>query len=406
MESNKIIYRLKEDYFLKFLLFILFGIYPFSRALSLISPHFEHVIPSITICIILYSIINTKIIKGLPKNYYLAGAIFLFISSTFIGSLFARDISSSLDTWARISLYLVFCYVLSSYLFKRKTIYFLLMILVFSYSVLCALSLLDYFSYLEIPGFNEGTFELFGDGEVAIRDISGPYHTRSQFSGNLAIILPLPLGFVIVSKNKLIWGVFSLIVLLTTLVTFSRGIYVSLTFSLFYLVVMGIVSVKQLCKTVLIIFIISLTLFSEQVVNIIALGYDLIFERFYSIGEGHAGDTWRIDAFVITLFDLRSYPLGMGFNKIWAPNYGEWLNPHNILTNYLRGGGVVGLLSMVTIYLRSMTFKRKTDTIIIILSSGVFSLLVYGLTHEITGSVILWSFVGILHSLKANPIYE
>ena len=274
-----------------------------------------------------------------------------------------------------------------------------------AFSLLCILSIIDYLGIYDIVGFNESLAE-FTDVEstgVAITDISGPYRQRSQFSANLSICFPISLYYVgIKNKDRWIWGIMFLILVGTTILTFSRMIYVSLTFSILFYLWYRVLDFKFLAWLFILGLIISFSI-SAQVRNSIYIGSKFLGSRFLEVEKGHAGDTWRYDALIITLEDLKSKPLGMGFNRIWSPKMKRYANPHSLYTSYFRAGGFIAIITFLLILYQTMKTIKLRHQIpeVIPLICCIFSMMIYAITH-LASSIIFWCFIGILFSLKTG----
>jgi O-antigen ligase len=396
--------RSKDFGISKWLLLIFLAWYPMSRVFMAVVPAFEYSTVIFSILIITYSLLSGRIVYGFSRKHKLGILLMIFLFSTFLGSLFSDDIMGSLEQWVRIAISIFLCLAVSGFKFKGANIYPILKWYSVGFSILCILSVIDYLGFYEIIGFNERVSAMVDAEEtgLVITDISGPYRQRSAFSANLSICFPIALFYVAKSeKDKLLWILMSSILVGTTLLTFSRMVYLSLLFTILFYSWYRVFNLKFLISIFSIGMLLSVTL-SATVRNAIYFGYKSLEGRFTEGGH-HPGDTWRYDAYVITLNDLKSRPLGMGFSKLWSPKMRRFANPHSLYTSYFRAGGFIAIIAFLLILFNAfLTIKiRIRSPEVVPLICSVLSMMIYAVTH-LAISIIFWCFIGLIFSLKTN----
>ena len=374
---------------------LLFFLYPLSSLIVKITS--LNIIEPIVLILIFIGFRYNLIGRFIYYNKNIFALIFFFLIITIFSTILFNSSFKNIQFGIRLLVYFfVFCSIAGS-AFKVKDILGFLRNFLLVFSIICFLSLLDYFKILQIPFFNE-TSLVFDDTSLAeVSDLPSIYGNRNQFAVFLLLGFVISYQFLIEKIGNLYINILSIFLISICLfLSFSRGAILS---CLLFLIIKNINSFNF---STIIFF--SIVLFFISKLEFLFPAYEILSTRFSSLSEGSLtqGDKWRYVSFYETLNELPTHPIGLGWGNFESKLLTGVRNSHNTFVTILRAGGFVGvcilLLTVVINKLKIITLFGNKN--IIYLKNIVIILIFYSVTHDILGTLILYVSLGIIFSFR------
>lgn len=367
---------------------------------------------SISIVLVGFRQGNFQVFLRKNKDQFILLGMFLLL--TLISTLLMNYSGKNLQFFLRILLYFFLVTIIAGQKFTVNELVIFLLLFYISATIINLISLIDYFKILEIPQFNE-TSTVF-DSDVSsnfggVSDLSAIYNNRNQYAIYLAIAFPAGLYFLRKhAKNRWVFFLMFLVTNIAIFLSFSRGIVVAI------LILLLLLYKRRMLKAILIAVPFLLLYLYLQIPSDFLNPYiDVMIHRsqdiFSSKDQISRGDKWRYVSFLETLQDIPAYPFGLGWGNFESKLLGVEKSPHNSFVAILRAGGIIGLLILSIVIIKEKPWVQRymsTKQIAVYLQI-VFMLIIFSLTHEIIGTLIMWCIVGIILSSKnhrSGLVYE
>ena len=387
----------KGESLIVFYLSLVFLIYPLSPLIVKITQ--VNLIELLIIVIIYIGFKYHLIERFISCNRNIFFPLLFFLSITFISTLLFNSDIKNIEFQIRLIVYLLVFSTVGGSSFNEKNIFLFLRNYLITFVIICILSLLDYYQYLEIPFFNDQSLMIDNNSLVAssVSDLASIYGNRNQFAVFLAIGFVICYQFLIERKIKFYYGFLAIfVIIICVILSFSRGLILSCI--LFLLT-------KSLNRfNIKLIILMSVIILSVSELEFLSTAFEILSLRFNSLTEGTftAGDKWRYISFLETLNELPSHPIGLGWGNFNSQLLDGVKNSHNTFVTILRSGGLIGLSFLIYIissnYLKFKNLFRNKS--LVHLNNIVFILFFYAFTHDILGTLVLYIVLGIIISVS------
>ncbi len=354
------------------------------------------------LCILLIAIaIATSGFFVAIRRYPLTAAYGAFLIIATVASLGGSTSEEAFRNAIAFTGYFFLAIAVSSLTLDRRDTARLMQVFACSGAIMSAVSLLDFFGYIDIVRINHReAFRAIGGEEV--RNVLGPFFSQTALAGYLSLIIPLCIAFAAVSRGsrRTMWACATVICVLAGILTYSRSLVVSLAACIAYLVYAG--GHRRMYVRAAAICVMSL-------LGVAAMRY--IVPDFYrafvvrtsglspSAVRTNESDLLRVDALQQTVHDLEEMPFGAGFTNPDLDGYG-YKNVHSNVTLILRAGGPIGLFFALLFMwpLIAAGLRDQTPEIGVPLYASLVSFGVYGLAHTTLSGAAPWLFVGLAMS--------
>ncbi len=257
--------------------------------------------------------------------------LFLFIM--IISILFSYDLNSSIKRTTTVAGYFVLFLVLSI-IEDKKFVRSLLFIFIFSCSIHAFYAVIQYFTGVDIMHKGYKKFE-------RVYGVVGHFNS---LAGILGLVFPVVFTFSYFLKQKrLLNTVVNLLILAATILTFTRGVWIGIFFSL---MVIGLLSDKRIF--------IFLLIFITLLVSMPKSRYRILKTFKFSQSENVRKEFLILTPKLI----LKRFIIGYGpdsFKKVFYEKYPNFVekghfHPHNMYLHVLFELGIVGLLCFLYMF--------------------------------------------------------
>ena len=365
--------------------------------------------------LLFFGTVTGRVYYGFKVYHYLF-FLFMFNLMAAMATLYHHGFGSELTNAIKFFYYAITTLICTAIPFNNKKMEQILIIYFNSAAVMCLFSLLDYYEFVNIPGFNDWMNDYLVEGYETGKGVSGPFDTRTGIASYLSTVFPIGVFcfFARTGLSRIFYGAATLIVVLTGLLSLSRGLYPAIALVFLAYTVKALQSRGMSRSLAIWRTLIFFSIFMLGAYFLIRTSSQQLHSIFVSrvsslhIGEVSSSDAdmLRIWTFQKTVLDLMDSPLGMGFSSVvlWT---GESKNTHNILTQVLRVAGFLGLIfffTFLTPYIRK-AWSQRGDPLLNCLNAIFVSFFIYGMTHNILGTLLFWIFLGLAMNRLFNPHY-
>lgn len=351
--------------------------------------------------VVLVSVMNRRLFRLiLSRPVVLSYAVFIslgLISTILVQGIVSENISLGLVGM----LYWLVALAVCALQVDDRSMHNIVCVYVLSTSVMLLISLADHWRLMDIPGINEH-YRGFSVEGLRGDDLIGPFESRTVLATHLALIWPMSLYKVLSFRFRkdgtlalIVWSVSLITASTAVLFCTSRSLYIAVIVSGWYV---WYRSKNVQRKTILTVYGVSVVVVLWILVQAFPERWQIVGLRFRSLHPDtvvQAGGHYRIDALVITINDLARNPLGMGFGIIEA--LGK--NSHSIYTEWLRPGGVIGLVCVVIFLYVPMKVVagREAGFVVQLVSGAMIGFLSYGISHSTQNMLMGWIMIGYLY---------
>lgn len=266
--------------------------------------------------------------------------------------------------------------------------------------VMLSLSLIDYIGIYNIPLINERSISInIEELSTKFKTLSGPFRSRSELSAFLCVILPPCIVFLFLPKTNTIKRLCVmgavLLIIISVIVSASRGMYLAVILSFFY-IVLNCIKVGYTGKLfyffpILILGVVGILLKSpDYLLMLVSRFADLSFtEMSYS-----EADMIRVYALQDTFKDVIFRPWGIGFTQF--AKFGRLWDVHSIFTEFFRAAGFigVGIILYFLIKIHKLNKMHRKSPFRFMFLSAFIGFLVYNIGHSYWQVTLLWVFMG------------
>lgn len=362
--------------------------------------------------ILVYGVATGRIFYGFKVYHYMFFLFFFNLLAT-LATLYHSGFDEDLNHALKYFYYGFVTLICSSIPITDKKVDRALVIYFISSFLMCIVSLVDYYNIFKVPGFNT-----WMDGAMArtlsnTLGVSGPFETRTGIANYLCISVPIGVHcfFTRTGRSRYFYAFASLVVVLTCLLSLSRGLYPSILCT-FLLYTFRFYKTQSAARATIYwrsLFLLVILVFgSYYLIRQSSQLHSTLMTRVTSLDVEQVtssdADMLRVWAFQQTVRDLMESPFGMGYSTVllWT---GERKNPHNVFTMLLRVAGFLGVIfivSFITPYIKR-SWTRKDDPVLSCLNTVFISFLLYGMTHHILGTLLFWIFLGLAINKLFHP---
>ena len=343
--------------------------------------------------------------KQAIQTYPTALCFLAFLLVSGAASLFASEARQAVAFTLSLGVYFLVAFSVAGLRLQKQEILQLLTVFAVSSTLMCFVSLIDYFGLVNLYRVNPRQ----ASRGLEVANLLGPFYSQTAMGAHLSLAFPIPCAFIFFRTDnkiyqKLFWVLCFATISLAGILTYSRGLIVSFVIVMGYLFYVG----KQIkgknfwyknLVTVSLTAVITIILFQVCLPN----QYEALLVRLNDTTptaiQNSDSDKARFGGLESTLNDLAESPWGVGFSdsqyQIGARL--EKKNAHNTLVDVLRAGGYLGLVLFLMfigpIFIKSFQFVNpQIETP---LFSALASFFFYGLTHTIFGTLFAWILAGV-----------
>lgn len=321
-----------------------------------------------------------------------------------IASITSFSMIKSLSIWAVYFAFMTFFFVVVNTINTRERLMDLLTVFVLSGVVVCVYGLMQY-----VFGWNTAQSwmdeEMFEDIKMRIYSTLENPNVLGEY---ILLVLPVCIGLLWTKKGaaaKVVYGVFSGIIGIALILTFSRGCWLGIMLSAAVFVTFA---AGKLWGLALIALPVLPLILPESIIN-----------RFTSIGDMKDSSTsYRVYIWMGTLLMLRDFWLtGIGpgteaFTQVYPfYSYSSIVAPHshNLFLQIITESGIIGIgvfLLLIYLFVRRLTVACQTEgkggslfTMIVALGAGIAGFLLQGMFdncfYNYRVFMIFWAVIAI-----------
>lgn len=334
--------------------------------------------------------------------------VYMFVAITSINFL------SSIKVALLIGSFIFFYFVIINCYDNKKQIKELVTIFVVIGTLISLYGVYQYF-HMSYSASSWVDSEMFEDINTRVYST---FENPNVLGEYLLLVIPIAVSMFLAEKNflkKIVWGLFSCIMVLCLALTYSRGCYLGL-----------------LCAASVFVILLNFKFIVFFIVGLILLPFILpksILNRFTSIGNMKDSSTsYRVNiwkACVDMINGCKFVPLGQGkdvFNRIYpifAYNESIAEHSHNLFLQIIIETGLCGILSFIYMMYRFYQYlfsginiaKSFCDKVYLIgFVSSMFGFLVQSIFdnswYNYRVVLIFWMFIGIATSYRRSMIDE
>lgn len=358
----------------------------------------------VAILIIIVSLGSGRLFQALLQHMrFLALLLFGLLALVACLQVAPTDRGDAVSVAVQLVAYTLLCLSIISFDLTRPQMFWILRILSFSGVLMCFLALIDYFQIVSIPTMNDLYSVIKNEQEkTRIKSLSGPFRSRTEFAAHVAFILPvlvcasLEKSIPLAKRAPILIG--AGIVGIACVVSGSRGLYLGIAASFFYIVLFnGQKKLFSYAIRLALIGGIATVGFAKWKPEIFAI----IVHRVSTINpdqiQSSAADSVRLEAFKATVEGLMRRPYGYGFTQVYLVDYLRSFDAHSVYTEILRAAGPLGVV--LVLFWAYPVLRRMVGpddaALQLPIFGGIVSFAVYGLTHSPWSTNILWVMMGL-----------
>ena len=364
----------------------------------------------LALSIIAIGVLSGQMFKVLGRNRLLF-LPYIYAAVAIFASFLLSDFMATYGIYHGLFLVLYYSVALSvvSLMSSRSQVLVVLLVLMFSGTLMTALAVIDHHGIVDIPRVNERSFSIEAEDQgVRVKTLSGPFRSRSEYAAHICLILPISFVFALSKGCGIVFRSTAfacfLVMFYGVLIAGSRGLYLALMVFVPY-VVLFIAPSRRVVNLFLaaVLFCSLIFLFSvfkpETFIAIASRFSSLSFDSIRYVDY----DMIRIHAFTQTLSELLYRPWGVGITQVYI--WGRYWDAHNVFTEFLRGAGVIGLLLGYFFFfpLVKRALRPRDIQVEVLLVASFLSFLAYNMAHSFWQTNVLWVCFGLYVAVISNP---
>jgi hypothetical protein len=400
---------------IKFFIVLLLLIHPFGNLLRIPHPLLQADVFGLQTLVaglvIIIGLFSQDLIKGFKKNQSLIAYVIFIIIGTFLSYFEPIQSNMGLRSFLQSIYYLILAVIISNVRLSPRDLLLGSLFYSVGFGFISALSLLDYYHILSLDGFNVavGSRTIEGEFTEKVRNLSGPFHTRTTFGNYCGLAIGTSIGTLfmgaLMKKNWMVFLSFGLISInfVVALASLSRGLVLSFILAFIYLYYLNAKKFKKSLSFLFPIFGLGLLIGG---ILMFFNNYYLILLNFISSlniieAKNDVSSSFRFIAWRETFMDIKVWIIGRGFTLVYIPEFRDFVDAHNTFVTLFRVCGLPGVVLLYIAFRKVISFSfHCINPLAIPYLVGVFSYLGYGLTHTAWNFSVFWIFIGVVFNIK------
>ncbi|MCS4098003.1 hypothetical protein [Salinibacter ruber] len=369
--------------------------------INVISPHLGYLTDALVLTILILSLYTGSLLKGATKNSTVSSLFVIIVGFITLSYLFVDGKKfADLAEVVRLAGYFVSCIAISGVKIQSSQSKYIIGAFIFSVTTVALVSVglytglfgdsIFHFEVSRGRGFNAG--------------LSAIYNTRSLFASRLCLVTPVVVFLLHKGLgNRVLIVLTSIIIYTASLLTLSRGLYVTMFLATVYTIYLSPsrVVILVMYTAVGCVVILSFLYFDTAIMDAF---YSRVNELAPSVLASGHGAMLRLEALVVSFENALTNVVGQGFTRLSIPSRSDPVNPHNVLASITNAGGIVAgtsFIVLVWLVVRKYGLLKKS-----LMGEFCFlsfmSFIVYGLTHNNINTLFAWILLGIMLSLESS----